>query len=88
MTETMITKDGAGLAAPQIGKNIRLIVVNNQDKTIVMINPEITKNSAKEIEPEGCLSVLNNKNEIYFLPVARHKRINCVYLDKNGKNKK
>jgi peptide deformylase len=89
MTETMIEKDGAGLAAPQIGKNIRLIVVNNQDKTIVMINPEITKKSwAKEIEPEGCLSVLNNKGEIYFLPVARNKRINCNYLDETGKKQK
>ncbi len=89
MTETMITKDGAGLAAPQIGKNIRLIVVNNQDKTIAMINPEITKKSwAKEIEPEGCLSVLNDKGEIYFLPVARNKRINCIYLDESGKKQK
>lgn len=89
MTETMVVKDGAGLAAPQIGKNIRLIVVNNQDKAIVMINPEITKKSwAKEIEPEGCLSVLNKKGEIYFLPVARNKRINCIYLDEIGKKQK
>lgn len=89
MTETMVVKDGAGLAAPQIGKNIRLIVVNNQDKAIVMINPEITKKSwAKEIEAEGCLSVLNKKGEIYFLPVARNKRINCIYLDETGKKQK
>ncbi|HPT08718.1 MAG TPA: peptide deformylase [bacterium] len=89
MTETMIKKDGAGLAAPQIGQNIRLIIINNEDKAMVMINPEITKKSwSKEIEPEGCLSVLNKKNEIYFLPVARHKKINCVYFDINGKKQK
>jgi peptide deformylase len=89
MSETMIVKDGAGLAAPQIGKNIRLIVVNNQDKAMVMINPEITKKSwAKEIESEGCLSVVNKKGEIYFLPVARNKRINCIYLDESGKKQK
>jgi peptide deformylase len=53
MTETMIKKDGAGLAAPQIGQNIRLIIINNEDKAMVMINPEITKKSwSKEIEPE------------------------------------
>ena len=32
MTETMIEKDGVGLAAPQIGKNIRLIIVKTKNK--------------------------------------------------------
>jgi len=89
MIETMVKKDGAGLAAPQIGQNIRLIIVGDQNKAIVMINPEITKKSwAKEIEPEGCLSVVNKKGEIYFLPVARHKKINCIYFDIHGQKQK
>lgn len=89
MTETMLKKDGAGLAAPQIGLNIRIIIVNKNGQATPMINPEITKKSwAKEIEDEGCLSVLNKKGVPYYLPVARHKKINCVYFDTKGKKHK
>jgi peptide deformylase len=87
--ETMIKKDGAGLAAPQIGKNIRVIAVNDNEKIRLMINPKIIKRSwAREVEEEGCLSVLNKKGEIVYGPVARHKKITCVYTDKNGDIKK
>lgn len=89
LEETMLKKDGAGLAAPQIGQNIRLVVIRQDDKTIWMINPQITKKSwAKEIEEEGCLSVLNNKGEIIYAPVERHKKINCIYFDEKGKKQK
>ena len=55
MAETMLKKDGAGLAAPQIGKNIRVIVVRDEEKVYFLINPEITKRSwARETEEEGC----------------------------------
>lgn len=89
MEETMLKKDGAGLAAPQIGQNIRLVVIRYEDKTIWMINPQITKKSwAKEIEEEGCLSVLNNKGEIIYAPVERHKKINCIYFNEKGQKQK
>ena len=89
MSETMLKKDGAGLAAPQIGQNIRVIVINKNEKGMPLINPEITKKSwAKEIDQEGCLSVLNKKGEIYYLPVSRHKKVSCVYFDDKGKKKK
>jgi peptide deformylase len=88
MEETMKTKDGAGLAAPQIGKNIRMIVVSDENKTIFLINPKITRKSwARKIEDEGCLSVLNEKGEIIYAPISRHKRINCIYLDEKGNKK-
>ncbi|MFA7702540.1 MAG: peptide deformylase [Patescibacteria group bacterium] len=87
MEKTMIIKDGAGLAAPQISENIRLLVLRDNEKVIVMINPQITKKSwAKEIDEEGCLSVLDKNGNIIFGNVERHKRIQCVYLD--AKNKK
>ncbi|MFA5109028.1 MAG: peptide deformylase [Patescibacteria group bacterium] len=89
MAETMLKKDGAGLAAPQIGRNIRAIVVHHNNKTLFLINPQITKRSwAREIEEEGCLSVLNDQGEIIYAPVERFKKINCVYLDEKGRNKK
>lgn len=89
MAETMVKKDGAGLAAPQVGKNIRAIVVQNNDDIIFLINPVITKKSwARETEEEGCLSVLDKKGEIIYAPVERHKKINCVYLNEKGEKKK
>lgn len=89
MEETMKKKDGAGLAAPQIAKNIRIIVVNHNEKTIFLINPKITKKSwAREIEEEGCLSVLNEKGEIIYALVERHKKISCIYLNEKGQPKK
>ncbi len=89
MAETMTKKDGAGLAAPQIGKNIRVVVIHHDNKTLFLINPQITKKSwAKEIEEEGCLSVLDDKGEIIYAPVERHKKVNCLYFDAKGQKQK
>jgi peptide deformylase len=79
MTKTMREKDGVGLAAPQVGQNIRLIVINTKDGPVCMINPKITKKSwTKEWSEEGCLSVPGVCGQ-----VKRHQKINCIYLDKN-----
>ena len=81
MEKTMVAKDGVGLAAPQIGKNIRIIVINTKDGVICMINPKIMKRSiTKEWGEEGCLSVPG-----VFGKVKRNKKILCVYFDKNAK---
>ena len=87
--ETMLKKDGAGLAAPQIGQNIRLVVIHHNEKIYFLINPKITKRSwARETEEEGCLSVLNKQGEIIYGHVERHKKVSCTYLDEQGKTKK
>lgn len=84
MSKTMREKDGVGLAAPQIGENMRLIVVNTKDGTICMTNPKIVNKSwKKEWDEEGCLSVPN-----IFGKVKRHSKITCLYLNKNGKKMK
>jgi peptide deformylase len=87
---TMLKKDGAGLAAPQVGKNIRVFVINTEkNESMVLINPKITKKSwAKEKDDEGCLSVVNKQGELVYAPVLRHKKINCNYIDEFGKQKK
>lgn len=55
---TMKEKDGIGIAAPQVARNIRLIIVNTADGPLALINPAITYKSKKmEIGEEGCLSV-------------------------------
>lgn len=81
MIELMLQKDGVGLAAPQIGKNIRLIVVHLKDETMAIINPKFIKRSIiKEWGEEGCLSVPGKYGE-----VKRCKKITVKYLDANGK---
>lgn len=80
MAETMLKRDGVGLAAPQIGKNIRIIVVNTKDGIIHAINPKIIKKSIlQEWDEEGCLSVPDT-----FGKVKRYKNITCTYLDRQG----
>ncbi len=56
MFETMYAANGVGLAAPQIGKNIRVVVIDCGEDPIAMINPSIIKMTGKETAPEGCLS--------------------------------
>ena len=80
MSKTMLAKDGIGLAAPQIGKNVRLAVINTKNGRIFLINPKITKKSLlKEWGEEGCLSVPG-----VFGQVKRHKKITCEYLDQKS----
>jgi peptide deformylase len=84
LEETMIKKEGVGLAAPQIGRNIRMVVVNTKNGPVVMINPKIIKKSLlKEWGEEGCLSV-----PLTFGDVKRHKKVACVFCNRQGKKDK
>lgn len=57
MFETMRHENGLGLAAPQVGLNLRLFVMTINDGDIVCINPTvIAKSEKREIRNEGCLS--------------------------------
>jgi peptide deformylase len=62
MFPSMYAAQGVGLAAPQIGKSIRIAVVDvtngkNPEGRIVLINPEITHAEGEKREEEGCLSI-------------------------------
>jgi len=62
MLETMYSAPGIGLAAPQVGVNIRLIVVDvtagqEDGHQMVLVNPEVTEHSGRQKEEEGCLSI-------------------------------
>jgi len=81
MGKTMLTKEGAGLAAPQVGQSIRLIVVNTKDGVLALINPKITRKSwSKELGEEGCLSVPN-----FLANVKRPKKISVIYYNTDSK---
>ena len=80
MAETMLKKDGFGLAAPQINQSIRLVTVNNNGEIAVFLNPKILKKSwRKNIAEEGCLSIPN-----VFLPIKRHSTITLEFLNLAG----
>lgn len=61
MAETMYEAPGVGLAATQVDRHIRLVVIDTsetKDQLQVFINPEIVSASAERVEyEEGCLSV-------------------------------
>lgn len=73
MFETMYHAHGVGLAAPQVGVNLRLFLIDTGNAPMVFINPEIVKASGKEVADEGCLSFpgLREKVERAARVVAR-----------------
>ena len=90
MYETMYAAEGIGLAAPQIGLSIRLIVIDVNpmaeyfpecaDVKLTLINPvlEVLEDGSKETREEGCLS-LPGIHE----PVPRIEKIRLKWLDEN-----
>lgn len=80
MKDTVISANGVGFAAPQIGQSLRIIVINHQKKPYAVINPEITwKSNGKSYLEEGCLSVPD-----FFVKIERPKEISVSGLDENG----
>ena len=62
MFATMYAAQGVGLAAPQVGKSLRIAVVDvtggkNSEAKIVLVNPEIIHAEGEKREEEGCLSI-------------------------------
>jgi peptide deformylase len=89
MAETMEAEKGIGIAAPQIGKNIRVAIINKDaDKELedhlVIINPKIFSASRDMDEKEeGCLSIPGVEGM-----VERHRKIKVRYIDINGQEQK
>lgn len=82
MYDTMIEYDGVGLAAPQIGLDQQIAVVDVDDEhgTIEMINPRILETSGEQTGPEGCLSFPGVYGE-----VTRPNFVKIEALDRKGK---
>ncbi len=80
MIETMRDANGIGLAAPQINRSIRLVVIALKDGALVLGNPAITRRSLRQTrEEEGCLSVPG-----VFGNVRRHQKLTVKFLDRDG----
>jgi peptide deformylase len=87
MIEVMYDEPGIGLAAPQVGEAIRMIVMDTdwtdeggEKKPGVMINPEIVAREGEITWNEGCLSVPD-----FNADVERSARVRVRYQDLEGK---
>lgn len=80
MTNTMYENEGVGLAAPQVGVALRVVVIDVSGELFQMINPVITKREGSCVSTEGCLSVPDFDGE-----VERAAEVDCEYTDANGK---
>ena len=85
MVQTMHAVPGrAGLAAPQVGVPLRVIVIGiPEEKDIVLINPEIVRRKGERTIDEGCLSLPG-----FFAQVTRSESVTAKGLDVNGKEVK
>lgn len=95
MLETMRNAEGIGLSAPQVGRNIRVIIVcdareadekmpdeKGELPVIEMINPVMGKSSGSALAPEGCLSVPD-----FVAKVRRKETVEVEWLNRSGEKK-
>jgi peptide deformylase len=80
MIETMHEAPGVGLAAPQVGRSIRLIVLDIGDGPRALVNPILSQLHGEQLGEEGCLSVPG----LYF-PVKRAMNARADGFDVDGK---
>lgn len=85
MFAVMDRERGAGLAAVQVGRPLRLVVMDVPDdeqvrRRLAMVNPVITEMSNETVtEVDGCLSMPG-----YYIPVSRHVSVEVEFLDIEG----
>ncbi|RVT84693.1 peptide deformylase [Inhella crocodyli] len=83
MLETMYAAEGVGLAATQVDRHVRVLVMDcseGRDQPMVVINPEIVEASETlREEEEGCLSVPQTYDK-----VRRHEKVRVRALNRDG----
>ncbi|MEO1620215.1 MAG: peptide deformylase [Cyanobacteria bacterium J06632_3] len=89
MLQTMYSEDGIGLAAPQVGVNKQLLVIDSDPETastppLVLVNPKITGYSQELAKgQEGCLSIPG-----VYLDVVRPAAVEVSFKDETGRPRK
>jgi peptide deformylase len=84
MIETCHAAPGIGLAAPQIGVNLRVAIIDlsvgaDPNGVLVLVNPEVIEVSGEQKEEEGCLSIPDVSKRI-----VRPRRIRVRAADESG----
>jgi peptide deformylase len=81
MIDTMHAAPGVGLAAPQVGVSLRVVVIETPDDGLMaLINPEVVKATGERRLIEGCLSVPGYQGEI-----TRSRQVTVKALNREGK---
>ena len=82
MVETMYDEVGIGLAAPQVGISLRLIVVADEEGrgTQTLVNPEVVEQGGTATAEEGCLSIPG-----IYAPVTRSEWVRVQAQDEEGR---
>ncbi|MFC1754474.1 peptide deformylase [Thermoproteota archaeon] len=80
MAEVMYSSGGIGLAAPQVGINRQMIVVDVGQGLCQLINPKVLKKDGSLIMQEGCLSLPE-----VCVNIKRAKKVFIEYTDENNK---
>jgi len=86
LLDTLYSQNGVGLAAPQIGENYRIFVIDTASgdeplKPMVFINPKIIKKSGAFVSHEGCLSFPD-----VYVDVRRYSNVMIKALDRSGRS--
>jgi len=93
MYDTMVSKQGVGLAAIQIGVDKRVLIINLPDddsndvtpiksETLEVINPIFVKQEGSSKQQEGCLSLPG-----FYEDIERYSHVILEYQDRNGNKK-
>lgn len=85
MIETCHAAPGIGLAAPQIGVNLRLAIIDlsvgaDPDAVLVLVNPEVLEVFGEQKEEEGCLSIPDLSERL-----VRPARVRVRAADESGR---
>ena len=81
MIESMYAANGVGLAAPQIGVSLRVVVIGMpEEEPFALINPEVVKRTGERTVDEGCLSLPGYRGEL-----TRSTLVIVKALDPSGK---
>jgi peptide deformylase len=84
LADTMYNAPGVGLAAPQVGENVRVLVVDistkeEENSLLELINPKITDSSGSQSSEEGCLSIPG-----YYGNITRKKNVTVEAVNRDG----
>ncbi|WP_019554153.1 peptide deformylase [Propionispira raffinosivorans] len=80
MAETMYEANGVGLAAPQVGTAIRVVVIDVGNGLLELINPVIVEREGTAIDTEGCLSIPD-----IFGEVERSSKVTVEFTNRRNK---
>jgi peptide deformylase len=88
MLATMRAARGLGLAAPQVGVSRRVIVAQVEERTFVLVDPEIVRRDGEEVATEACLSIPGLLGDVprahHIIVRARNRRNRVVTIEAEG----